>query len=112
MRREEVGELKVVSNLRTSHAKVVEQLGLSIVGGNPFLESMIGFIKASLDGAFTMAFDPQLAGRGEAITELHLAIVEAIENRDPDGARRATERAIEQGRAAALKAVDSSNKRT
>jgi DNA-binding FadR family transcriptional regulator len=33
MRREEVGELKVVSNLRTSHAKVVEQLGLSIVGG-------------------------------------------------------------------------------
>ena len=85
---------------------------LTIVGGNPFLESMIGFIKASLDGAFTMAFDPQLAGRGEAITELHLAIVEAIENRDPDGARRATEKAIEQGRAAALKAVDSSNKRT
>ena len=33
MRREEVGGLKVVSYLRTSHAKVVEQLGLSIVGG-------------------------------------------------------------------------------
>ncbi|SIQ92110.1 transcriptional regulator, GntR family [Rhizobium sp. RU33A] len=84
---------------------------LTIVGANPFLESMVGFIKASLDGAFTMAFDPELAGRGEAITELHLAIVDAIEQRDPEAARAATERAIEQGRAAALKAVDSSMKR-
>lgn len=84
---------------------------LTIVGANPFLESMIGFIKASLDGAFTMAFDPALAGRGEAITELHLAVVEAIENRDPQAARLATERAIEQGRAAALRAVESAQKR-
>lgn len=84
---------------------------LTIVGANPFLESMIGFIKASLDGAFTMAFDPELAGRGDAITEVHLAIVEAIENRDPDAARRAMEKAIEQGRAAALRAVESAQKR-
>lgn len=84
---------------------------LTIVGANPFLESMIGFIKASLDGAFTMAFDPDLAGRGDAITEVHLAIVEAIENRDPDSARRAMEKAIEQGRAAALRAVESAQKR-
>ena len=84
---------------------------LTIVGANPFLESMIGFIKASLDGAFTMAFDPELAGRGDAITEVHLAIVEAIENRDPNAARRAMEKAIEQGRAAALRAVESAQKR-
>lgn len=84
---------------------------LTLVGANPFLESMIGFIKASLDGAFRMAFDPELAGRGDAITELHLAIVEAIENRDPEAARLATSKAIEQGRTAARKAVESSLKR-
>lgn len=84
---------------------------LTIVGANPFLESMVGFIKASLDGAFTLAFDPELAGRGEAITELHLAIVDAIEKRDPEAARIATQKAIQQGRAAALKAVDSSANR-
>ncbi|THV13469.1 FadR/GntR family transcriptional regulator [Rhizobium rhizophilum] len=82
---------------------------LTIAGANPFLESMVGFIKASLDGAFTMAFDPDLAGRGEAITELHLAIVDALEKRDPEAARVATGRAIQQGRAAALKAVDTSS---
>jgi DNA-binding FadR family transcriptional regulator len=81
---------------------------LTLVGANPFLESMVGFIKASLDGAFTMAFDPELAGRGDAITEQHLAIVDALERRDPDAARAATERVIQQGRVAALRAVDSS----
>lgn len=84
---------------------------LTLVGANPFLESMVGFIKASLDGAFTLAFDPQLSGRGEAISELHLAIVYAIENREPEAARLATQAAIERGRTAALKAVDSSTKR-
>jgi DNA-binding FadR family transcriptional regulator len=79
---------------------------LTLVGANPFLESMVGFIKASLDGAFTMAYDPEMAGRGEAITAMHLAIVDAIEKRDPDGARAATERTIQQGRIAALRAVD------
>eukprot|EP01032_Pedospumella_encystans_P037348 gene37348-42303_t len=33
MRKEDVRDLRVVANLRTSHAKVVEQLGLAIVGG-------------------------------------------------------------------------------
>lgn len=80
---------------------------LTLVGANPFLESMVGFIKASLDGAFTMAYDPELAGRGDSITEQHLAIVEALENGDPDAARAATERVIHQGRLAALRAVDS-----
>ncbi|MCZ8179662.1 MAG: FadR/GntR family transcriptional regulator [Rhizobium sp.] len=79
---------------------------LTLVGANPFLESMVGFIKASLDGAFTLAFDPKLAGRGDTITEHHLAIVEAIEARDPQAARAAMEHVIEAGRRAALKAVD------
>jgi DNA-binding FadR family transcriptional regulator len=81
---------------------------LTLVGANPFLESMVGFLKASLDGAFTMAYDPDLAGRGDTISELHLAIVDAVENGDPDAARAATERVIEQGRIAALRAVDRS----
>lgn len=79
---------------------------LTLVGANPFLESMVGFIKASLDGAFTLAFDPKLAGRSDTITEHHLAIVEAIERRDTQAARAAMERVIEAGRRAALKAVD------
>jgi len=84
---------------------------LTLTGANPFLESMIGFLKASLDGAFTMAFDPKLAGRGEAITETHLAIVDAIEKHDAQAARAATERVIELGRITALKAVDASTDR-
>lgn len=85
---------------------------LTLAGANPFLESMIGFLRASLDGAFTLAFDPNLSGRGDRITETHLAIVEAIENRDPDAARAATEKVVELGRIAALKAVDASAIRT
>jgi DNA-binding FadR family transcriptional regulator len=84
---------------------------LTLTGANPFLESMIGFLKASLDGAFTLAFDPTLAGRGDRITETHLAIVEAIEQRDPGAARAATERVVQLGRAAALTAVDASANR-
>ena len=84
---------------------------LTLIGANPFLESMVGFLKASLDGAFTLAFDPKLAGRGEKITQTHLAIVDAIESGDAAAARAATETVIQLGRLSALKAADASAKR-
>ena len=85
---------------------------LTLIGANPFLESMIGFLKAALDGAFTLAFDPKLAGRGESIIETHLAIVDAIEKKDADAARAATEKVVQLGRITALKAADAAAKRS
>ena len=79
---------------------------LILVGANPFMESMVGFIKASLDGAFMLAHRPLFREPGEGITLTHLAIVEAIERKDAVAARDAMRRVIELGRRSAVAALD------
>lgn len=77
-----------------------------LVGGNPFMESMVGFIKTSLDGAFTLAFSQHFRPPGDGIILSHLAIVEAIEHQDAEAARDAMRRVIELGRGSAVAALD------
>ncbi len=78
---------------------------LTLMGGNPFMESMVGFIKAALGGAFTLALNMQDETRSERIVRSHMAIVEAIERGDADAARLATENVVQMGRANALAAL-------
>jgi DNA-binding FadR family transcriptional regulator len=80
---------------------------LTLVGGNPFMDSMVGFIKAALDGAFTLAFKAADPTRLEGIMNAHMAIVEAIEHRDANAARQAMEAVVELGRHKALVALGS-----
>ncbi|MDH4413858.1 MAG: FadR/GntR family transcriptional regulator [Rhizobium sp.] len=79
---------------------------LTLVGRNPFMECMVGFIKAALDGAFTLAYDAPGKRRGESIVEAHMAIVEAIERHEPGAARQAMEAVVQHGRAKALAALE------
>jgi DNA-binding FadR family transcriptional regulator len=79
---------------------------LCLVGANPFMESMVGFIKTSLDGAFTLALSQYVRQSGEGITQSHLAVVEAIERKDGDAARDAMRHLIQLGRRSALAALD------
>jgi DNA-binding FadR family transcriptional regulator len=79
---------------------------LFLAAGNPFLESMVGFIKTSLDGAFTLAFSQHIRQSDDKITETHLAIVDAIDLKDAAAACQAMRRAIELGRRSAVAAVE------
>ncbi|MDQ0423030.1 DNA-binding FadR family transcriptional regulator [Peteryoungia aggregata LMG 23059] len=84
---------------------------LTLVGGNLFMDSMVGFIKAALDGAFTLTYQQTGGGpRGDGIVNAHLAIVAAIEQGDQNGARIAMETVIQRGRAAALAAIEGSSR--
>ncbi|MDH4440288.1 MAG: FadR/GntR family transcriptional regulator [Rhizobium sp.] len=80
---------------------------LVLVAANPFMESMVGFIKTSLDGAFMLAYSQHFRPPGEGITQSHMAIVEAIERRDASAARDAMRCVIELGRRSAIAALDS-----
>lgn len=78
---------------------------LTLMGGNPFMESMVGFIKAALGGAFTLALNVPDETRSERIVKSHMAIVEAIERGDAEAARLATENVVQMGRTNALAAL-------
>lgn len=78
---------------------------LFVIGGNPFIESMVGFIRTSLDGAFTVAYSEQNHHPRDGIARSHLAIVDAIENGDAAGASEAMRRVIELGRRSAIAAL-------
>ena len=79
---------------------------LLLVAANPFMESMAGFIKTSLDGAFMLAYRQHFRPAGEGIIQSHLAMVEAIERKDANAARDAAQRVIELGRKSAVAALD------
>jgi DNA-binding FadR family transcriptional regulator len=78
---------------------------LLLAGGNPFMESMVGFIRAALEGAFTLALKPPVPNRDAELRDTHMAIVEAVERGDPDAARAATENVVQLGRRSAIYAV-------
>lgn len=78
---------------------------LALMSGNPFMESMVGFIKAALAGAFTLSLNVPDETRQEKIVKVHMAIVEAIERGDAEAARRATENVVQMGRTNALAAL-------
>lgn len=80
---------------------------LTLMSENPFIESMVGFIKAALGGAFTLAFNTGNDSRREATVRAHMAIVEAIEQRDQVAARLAMENVVQLGRATALSMLTS-----
>lgn len=75
---------------------------LALMSGNPFMESMVGFIKAALAGAFTLSLNVPDETRKDRIVKVHMAIVDAIEQGDAEAARRATENVVQIGRNNAL----------
>ncbi|KPF43771.1 FadR/GntR family transcriptional regulator [Rhizobium sp. AAP43] len=78
---------------------------LTLLGGNIFLDSMIGFIKAALEGALMISLAPVLSDRRHNIVAAHLAIVEALEAGDAEAARAATHAVVEGGRSTALAGI-------
>lgn len=80
---------------------------LCLVGANPFMESMVGFIKTSLDGAFTLSLSQYVRQSGDGIIQSHLAVVEAIERKDAEVAQNTMRSLIQLGRRSALAALQS-----
>ena len=78
---------------------------LCLVGANPFMESMVGFIKTSLDGAFTLSLSQYVRQSGDGIIQSHLAVVEAIERKDAEVAQNRMRNLIQLGRRSALAAL-------
>ncbi|THV25160.1 FadR/GntR family transcriptional regulator [Peteryoungia ipomoeae] len=78
---------------------------LTLLSGNIFYDGMLGFIKSALEGALKISLSPDLAARRHNIVEAHLAIVEAVERRDPEAARATTQAVVEGGRSTALAGI-------
>ncbi|RKE84761.1 FadR/GntR family transcriptional regulator [Rhizobium sp. AG855] len=111
---EDCGELRHYANaLGASNLSYRQQVEadlkfhvlMFIVSANPFMESMIGFIKTSLDGAFTLAYSQHGNHPRDGIALSHLAIVDAIERKDSTGACDAMRHVIELGRQSAIAAL-------
>lgn len=78
---------------------------LTLLSENIFYDGMLGFIKSALEGALKISLSPDLAERRHNIVEAHLAIVEAVERRDPAAASAATHAVVEGGRSTALAGI-------
>ncbi|QLF70440.1 FadR family transcriptional regulator [Peteryoungia desertarenae] len=81
-------------------------LQLLIMSGNIFIRSMSDFVVVALEGAFQVTSTLNSPGRYELVRDAHMLIVDAIDARDPAGAREATHRVIEMGRERALLALE------
>ncbi len=72
-------------------------LALAETSKNPFLRSVGSIIEAALLAAFRLSSSDKVAERTEVISENHLRIVEAIEQRDPQAAHAAMKKVISIG---------------
>jgi DNA-binding FadR family transcriptional regulator len=66
--------------------------------GNPFLRTVGSLIEAALVGAFKLSSPAADRGKIDDVAANHIRIVEEIDRRDEDGARRAMENVIKVGR--------------
>ncbi len=72
---------------------------------NPMLRTVGSLIEAALVGAFKLSSTAADHGRIEDVAATHIRIVEAIGRRDEDGARRAMENVIRDGRDRVMKTL-------
>ncbi|UDF29569.1 UNVERIFIED_ORG: FadR family transcriptional regulator [Roseateles sp. XES5] len=71
---------------------------------NPFLRTVGSLIEAALVGAFKLS-SPADRGKTGDVAATHIRIVEEIDRRDEDGARRAMENVIKVGRERVVQAL-------
>ena len=72
---------------------------------NPFLRTVGSLIEAALVGAFKLSSPAADLGKMGEVAATHIRIVEEIDKRDEDGARRAMENVIKVGRERVVQAL-------
>jgi DNA-binding FadR family transcriptional regulator len=72
---------------------------------NPFLRTVGSLIEAALVGAFKLSSPASDRAKISDVAASHIRIVEEIDKRDEDGARRAMENVIKVGRERVVQAL-------
>ena len=72
---------------------------------NPFLRTVGSLIEAALVGAFKLSSPAADLGKMGEVAATHIRIVEEIDRRDEEGARRAMENVIRVGRERVVQAL-------